>query len=204
MIFLSHLLIGDLIYKEIVARIDIKLDKVSFLYGNVKPDICNKDIKHEHIFNESINILEEYINEIKGNEESIKKFSENIGVISHFVSDYFCLYHIGEYGKKNIISHILYETILHFRFLYMTMVKKITFIEEYEDRGTIKGIIQSMQNNHNLGKQTIDKDIVYALSTSILVLTPIILGSKVYETLVVKNKIKLPKKRGEHSLRVDS
>lgn len=100
MIVDTHLLISQILYKHISNQMNFKLDRLAFAYGNIKPDFTNKDIMCSHTLDESLNNVNKYSQELMDKNISIKEFSTSLGVICHFASDYFCLYHREGNEKK--------------------------------------------------------------------------------------------------------
>ena len=88
-----------------------------FIWGNIKPDYVPKYKKIKHYYNESIDMT---INKIKKlSSLSISdiyydygknKFSEELGVVCHFLCDYFCYPHYDRWEfKKALKKHVTYE-----------------------------------------------------------------------------------------------
>ena len=87
--------------KELGFRINEKL----FLLGNIFPDLIQSYIWCRHEYQHS----REYV---KRKLEMLKKrpmlFSFHLGVLTHYICDYFCYPHSAVYGK-GFVHHVIYE-----------------------------------------------------------------------------------------------
>jgi hypothetical protein len=64
MIVDSHLVMSQIIYKHITYEMNFKLNRFAFAYGNVKPDLNNKDIKCSHTLVDSLDCVSRYSEEL--------------------------------------------------------------------------------------------------------------------------------------------
>ncbi len=115
MLISTHRLMAKNILKNMAEN---KKDMLSnFIYGNVKPDILSKYKLKKHYTRESYSmILAKIIKLSKLNTSDIKKniaiikFSQELGVICHFLCDFFCIAHSEVWrAKYKIFTHINYE-----------------------------------------------------------------------------------------------
>jgi hypothetical protein len=96
------------------------INKKRFLWGNIKPDCASKYKFKKHYYDESIEMILELIGELSSLSVSEvyhvygkKKFSEELGVVCHFLCDYFCLAHNQRWEFKNAMKkHVIYENTL--------------------------------------------------------------------------------------------
>ena len=115
----NHKLMGENILKYSNAGAISLINKNRFIWGNVKPDCVPQYKRIRHYFDESIDMV---INKILYLSSltiydvhygmSMAKFSEELGVICHFLCDYFCAphYHRWECTSTKIMKdHMLYE-----------------------------------------------------------------------------------------------
>ncbi len=88
-------------------------NRLAFIYGNVKPDM-NELVWLKHNYQETRHFYFEHLEVAKNNHLSINQRSVALGVISHFICDYFCKYHTKDvYAKKSLYHHFIYEFKLH-------------------------------------------------------------------------------------------
>jgi len=166
MIVNTHLLMSHILYDYLSKRQNIKINKLAFLYGCVKPDISNADINQEHTLDSSINSLNKYSEKLLTNNISIKDFSVSLGVICHFICDYFCLYHNDEYCLKNNFQHFLYEIKLHYKFLMLLLMGKLKIENYVHLEQNLIAMILGFQQKYVLEEKNLTRDIKYALSSA--------------------------------------
>lgn len=105
------------ILKNMTGNKKNMLSNFNFIYGNIKPDILSKYKLKKHYAKESYSmILNKIINLSKLNTMDIEKsiatikFSQELGVICHFLCDFFCIAHSETWREKyKIFTHINYE-----------------------------------------------------------------------------------------------
>ena len=113
----THLMIARNIYYNLDDILKEKVSYNNFLYGNVKPDLVSKYKLKKHYMDES---LEMVVNKIKvlsalsynelNKKAAIVRFSQEVGVICHFLCDFFCVPHSERWEFKHSMSkHIKYE-----------------------------------------------------------------------------------------------
>ena len=96
------------IAKRICAEIKgmgFNLNEKSFVLGNLFPDLIHSYIWRRHEYHNSRNFINKKI-------ESFKKrpffFSFQLGIVTHYICDYFCYPHSSVYDK-GLVQHIIYE-----------------------------------------------------------------------------------------------
>ncbi len=111
--FLTHLCIAGKLKRIVRKELDVKLNTFSFLLGNVKPDISSKYVNIPHFKKDSNDFVR---NEIKSilycrvyqGKRCTHDFSERLGIITHYISDFFCYAHSGHF-TGSMAEHYLYE-----------------------------------------------------------------------------------------------
>lgn len=167
MITSTHILFSKVLYENCMKDLNFKLDKYKFMYGNIKPDIFCNYFKDNHTIKGSIQIVEESSKKLINGKNNIGEFSVELGVICHYVCDYFCIYHTEEYANNNIFEHISYEKRLHNKALDMIKNKKIKIKARTNlPKEDIVEFIYKMQEIYFNEKQSLIRDITYALETA--------------------------------------
>ena len=113
----THKLIAINIYLNLDYEKQIIVEQKSYIWGSIKPDYISKYKFEKHYFKESINMIVELINSLSSlsvykieKDIGFRKFSELLGVVTHFICDYYCLAHYERLRFKNSMKkHILYE-----------------------------------------------------------------------------------------------
>ena len=99
-----HYRIAKRISSEI-KKDGLRLHEKSFLFGNLFPDLIQSFFWCRHEYPVSRKYITKKIEKIK------KKplfFSFQLGVLTHYICDYFCFPHSRVYNKS-MLQHILYE-----------------------------------------------------------------------------------------------
>ena len=99
-----HHNIGKKVYIEL-KDLDCKISKTLFLFGNVFPDLIYSYIWRRHEFKHSRKIIEKKIITLK---KRTRFYSFHMGILTHYICDYFCFPHSTIYNK-GLIKHIIYE-----------------------------------------------------------------------------------------------
>ncbi len=113
----THIIIANNILNEANGTKIYLINKKRFIWGNIKPDCASKYKLMKHYYDESIEMI---LNKIKLlsslSVEDIyydfgkNKFSEELGVICHFLCDFFCIPHNQRWEfKHSMKKHVLYE-----------------------------------------------------------------------------------------------
>lgn len=109
----THLGISLRLKGAIERTLQVKLSTIGFIWGNIKPDLTSKHKKIPHFkkdadlfFRSEVKrILESRIYE---QEKCPQLFSRQLGVITHYLSDFFCHAHSVRF-QGGLIKHALYE-----------------------------------------------------------------------------------------------
>lgn len=170
MIINTHLLFSRLIFNHCLNELDFKLSKGIFMYGNIKPDIFSDETNNSHSLEDSTNAVQECINKLLSNELTIQQFSLNLGILCHYTCDFFCIYHRKEFTKKSIFKHLMYEIQLDFKLISLLINRRLKPLKNKNfPQKDILSIILQMEKKYCEEKNSIIKDITYALSTAILI-----------------------------------
>lgn len=102
----SHILVANDTLEVIQSKIDWKINKLAYLFGSVAPDI--NYIYPVHTMSKTIKRFEKRIMRVEGTPRNIVK-SFTLGVITHYICDYFCYAHNRRMGDP---KHAIYERLL--------------------------------------------------------------------------------------------
>lgn len=116
MMSVTHAIYAKKIAEHIKLMYGIKLRKYNLIYGSIKPDMSVFFSKIPHYFNESLDILCLNINSLIDSTDNKREietmaFARELGVVLHYITDYFCRAHNDINGKKHPTNykHIVYE-----------------------------------------------------------------------------------------------
>lgn len=171
MIIQSHILLGRRMFDHLDPKEKMCIGKSHFILGNIIPDI-NKKYNFFHDYNKSIELVNDKIFKILYEKSTKLEISKNLGIINHFIADYFCSYHtFEEYKSKSIAEHFKYELQLHY---YLKLYNKE--IEHKEKNlvndlsiNDINNFIESMLQKYLGNNQSMLNDITFAFKVIFLV-----------------------------------
>ncbi|MFQ9977769.1 zinc dependent phospholipase C family protein [Clostridium cadaveris] len=115
----THKLIGNMLLDQLDLNKYEMLKSNSFLWGNIKPDCASKYKFKKHYQEESFEMITKKIEFLSsltlddlGYVYNIGKFNQELGVICHFLCDFFCVPHYERWEFKSADAtkrHIIYE-----------------------------------------------------------------------------------------------
>lgn len=111
---LTHLGISREVMALTGKKLEIQLDTAGFMFGNIKPDIVPALSSIPHIKDKVNNFVKNEIKDlftykIKSDSNCTREFSERLGLVTHYISDFFCYAH-SQYFEGNIFKHFYYES----------------------------------------------------------------------------------------------
>lgn len=114
----THIIISKSLIENISEKNNYLINEKNFIYGNIKPDILSKYKLKKHYLDESYDMIKRkilYMSSLDLNtlEENFNKasFSQEIGVICHFLADFFCVAHSERWEFRHSMKiHVKYES----------------------------------------------------------------------------------------------
>lgn len=111
----SHITMGRYLYTYFTENLGVELDRASFVKWNVLPDIAPSLLKLSHFKKDIYDLVMERAETLsrRGDEMSVQEYSKQMGILCHFMSDFFCYAHSESFdGSK--IGHLKYEVKMQF------------------------------------------------------------------------------------------
>ncbi|WP_411169651.1 zinc dependent phospholipase C family protein [Clostridium sp. MB05] len=166
-----------------------------FIWGNLKPDSVSKYKFKKHYIDESFEMIVKKIEFLSSltlddiyTRYSPNKFNQELGVVCHFLCDYFCIPHFQRWEFKSanaMKEHVLYENELN-KFTKNYNIKKDINLHLTSEE--IRKYIMKLQEEYN-GKSSYEKDLIYAshiCSTVVnMVLNEVVLNQKLKEHIAL-------------------
>ncbi|MEN1761006.1 zinc dependent phospholipase C family protein [Anoxynatronum sibiricum] len=115
----THAIIASLIYDDVFRHHRIKLNKTQLIYGSIKPDLYSGLPKLKHFKPQSFSTICQEITVLSqkhtpDNKAAIAALSQKIGIVTHYIADYFCVPHNDRKTyQHHFINHCQYEAKLH-------------------------------------------------------------------------------------------
>lgn len=177
---LLHGKIGVILGKELKDRGFNRLSNGYFIYGNILPDISPRYRFSMHEKKGNWQDVVNIINTVSDNSKmlSIKDISIKLGIMTHFLCDFFTFPH-NELFKGNIIKHEIYEQIQR----NMLWKKLDDYWERYREEinvsiNSIDNLLSYIEDMHSIymnNTSNMERDMLFA-SISIRVVSYSILS----------------------------
>lgn len=191
----THKALASLFIENVEKDKKFLISNRHFVWGNLKPDSVSKYKFKKHYFDESFNMIVykiKFLSSLSIDDifirYSLGKFNQELGVICHFLCDYFCVPHYQRWEFKSpgaVKDHVLYENDLNKYAKSYNIKKEINSSLTCDE---IRKYINNLQKEYD-GKIAYEIDLQYAshiCNTIInLILNKVVLNQK------INNKIEL-------------
>lgn len=191
----THKALANIFIENVEDNKRFLISNGHFVWGNLKPDSVSKYKFKKHYIDESFDMIVkkvEFLSSLTLDDifirYSIGKFNQELGVICHFLCDYFCVPHYQRWEFKSpsaMKEHVLYENDLNKFAKIYTIRKDINTVLTSEEIGSY---ILKLQKEYD-GKISYEKDLLYAshICNSVinLILDEVILNQKLKEHIAI-------------------
>lgn len=187
MLVFTHMKIADFFYTNMNknGKCLFNLKYLPFIYGSIKPDISSMS-RVKHHLSETHDMYLRHLNIVMDQNVSNQGRSEALGVVIHFMCDYFCKYHAKmPYKNYFLLKHFAYELKLHFYLVYRLWMRSIrgeyTPQNPSEDRESMykeDASMKSLLEDYHRKEESVDVDTDFALF-AINELMAMVLGSSI-------------------------
>ena len=179
----THVIIAKKIYNALDPQKKSIIKKKNFIYGNIKPDLVSKYKLRKHYRKESYEVILEKIeklSKINSLDEIQKKkyfcnFSQELGVICHFICDFFCVPHDERWEfKHSMFIHIAYEKKLNFIAKNYSFEKNIDInLNSFDDvKNFLSAIYEDYKKDEYL--DTYKRDLKYSYNICLIIISKIL------------------------------
>lgn len=172
--FITHIMISEMLHKYFSGH--FALDKDAFRYGNVKPDLTSKCLRNPHTLENCLFLVSSGAIRLTNQSLSLKDFSTDLGVICHYICDFFCYYHLDNAHHKKLLLHFFYELRLQLALSHLMLSGKIRIKPVRIKLLTgFASMVLEMRREYASEKKSLNKDIEYAFHAAVGVCETIIL-----------------------------
>ena len=174
MIVHTHWLIANKIHEYFTLHYGDVLNRRYFAYGSIQPDISRRNHPTEHTIEGSLDFVVDQLDKYKFQPHDIENHSKHMGMISHYLSDFFCSRHYNtDFHESNgFFSHINYERKLHktLKNLDFNGLLNLTEIMGWSHfAGNFHDLVKSLEEEYNKQPPSIENDILFALRAPLIV-----------------------------------
>ncbi len=174
MILQTHWLIANKIHEYITPRYGEVLNRRYFAYGSIQPDISRRNHPTKHTIDDSLDFVVNQIEQYEDQPQNIENHSKHIGMINHYLSDFFCSQHYYRLhdGFKGLFPHLNYERKLHKTLkslnikglLDMSVIKNWSYFS-----GNFHDLVHALEDEYKSLEPSIENDIIFALRAPLIV-----------------------------------
>lgn len=196
-----HLMFSYRMRKIIKEESGITLNLFGFMFGNILPDLSTRFDSQPHNMNGSLNFIIKRTGGLLSHSKTkvarnSYQYSKNLGVITHYLSDFFCYPHQKHYNK-GLKDHGIYEMIMIAKYRKGIKNYRQNFAHHYHSLAPndFKKWIHEKNVIYNNQEVTCMNDISHALYASSMISRSILLhqNDEVTEALCDPYNIALQK-----------
>lgn len=184
----SHKVMADWIYKYVEENADFSLNLLRFRAGNISPDLPLYHSHLKHYKHQNFEYVLQMLHDLTESDPTrnvgaLKNYSYRLGVVCHYICDYFCYpHHSRRYFYNKLSEHLIYEKDLH---KIIKKFKQSDYLSEYQLENIIGNnkkvsffdMIEEFHNDYMSKEHSFEKDAKYAITAASIVATVIILAS---------------------------
>lgn len=109
----SHTKVARILLDYVEESCGVQFDHAAFVYGNLKPDLKGEYFKKRHypsiMFDEVMERIKAFAANYRIEQENGRALSVELGVICHYMTDFFCYPHNDDIYDHNLLAHYIYE-----------------------------------------------------------------------------------------------
>jgi hypothetical protein len=173
---LSHIYLSLIFKKAVEKKLPIKLHTISFIKGNLKPDFSLLLIKVPHYKIPTSDIVKTEMDRLIQHTANkyttcTKEFTERLGVVTHYLSDFFCYAHSVRF-TGSVYDHVVYEKNLSkyrrtMQAKIMESVGNLPYGDGNMDYQSICSLIDRLHTKYNNKKPSYARDLIFTLRAGI-------------------------------------
>jgi hypothetical protein len=169
----SHYRIGSFVYRNIISTYIpySPIDKKLFQAGNMYPDFSKTLSGMKHNVEDSANPYQHHLRKAQDPFLSLEERIASMGVVCHYLTDSFCIYHAREpFTQQSLLRHLFYEFRLHLVLLSMILSPGKLFREimaENIETADLSSLYPSLQKEYGTRKSAVRTDIRFALKATV-------------------------------------
>lgn len=119
LIFFTHNQIGKNVFNDLeLSKHFGASGQKYFVRGNYLPDVSYKYKITKHYPDKSWDVVYKLIRQLETGELKEKDFLKTLGILNHYLCDFFCTAHNENPSVKNLFSHFIYEIKIHISFMH--------------------------------------------------------------------------------------
>lgn len=109
----SHTTVAHYLLDYVEKTDGVCFDRKAFVFGNLKPDLKGEYLTKRHypslMFEEVMQRIRDFAARFQIGESNSAKLSEELGVICHYITDFFSYPHNDDIFEHGLLAHYIYE-----------------------------------------------------------------------------------------------
>ncbi len=109
----SHTTVAHYLLNFVEKTDGISFDRKAFVFGNLKPDLRGEYLTKRHypslMFDEVMQRIRDFVARFSIRASNGARLSEELGVICHYLTDFFCFPHNDTIYGRGLFAHYVYE-----------------------------------------------------------------------------------------------
>lgn len=109
----SHTTVAHYLLDYVEKTDGVSFDRKAFCFGNLKPDLKGEYLTKRHypslMFDEVMQRIRDFVQGFSVCTENGAKLSEELGVICHYITDFFSFPHNDDIYGRGLFAHYIYE-----------------------------------------------------------------------------------------------
>jgi hypothetical protein len=169
--FLTHVLISGTLYRKLSKK--MALDRKAFRYGNIKPDLSPQCLRNPHLLENYLFLVQSDAHRLRCQNRSsegysVRAYSEDLGVICHYICDFFCYVHQDRVIYHKLLRHFLYELRLHLAFCGLLARNQLGPVKSTgAESRSIAAMVLELRKKYRAKKNTPRRDLDFAILASL-------------------------------------
>ncbi len=178
----SHTRIARILLPYIEESCGVTFDNAAFIYGNLKPDLTGTYLTKRHnpsvMYDEVMDMIRDFVRTYTIGTTNGRDLSVDLGVICHYVTDFFTYPHNDDIYGRCLLAHYIYEKRTSLRIAQRVDARKFErwvapVIPPFTVEALI-GRIGEMHARYKDEKPSIANDMVYICQITAMVVLSII------------------------------
>lgn len=109
----SHTRVAHILLAYIEETCGVTFDNSAFIYGNLKPDLAGTYLTKRHnpsiMYDEVMDMIRDFTETYTIGTTNGRDLSVDLGVICHYVTDFFTYPHNDDIYDRSLLAHYIYE-----------------------------------------------------------------------------------------------
>lgn len=154
---MSHTTVASHLLSYLEKEDGVTFDKKAFFYGNLKPDLSgeylNRQTRHypSLLFDDVMQRIRDFVAEFHIGAINGAKLSEELGVICHYITDFFTFPHNDDIYQHGLFAHYVYEKRTSFTIRrHIDDARFDRWAQPMQAQTSVEGLITAISEHHAL------------------------------------------------------